>query len=108
MWICLSSSETSRPKPVAVISGAAAAVRPPLPRDEAERRERAADQAVHDVGALDRRVAAKMIGTSAPNSAATASVHIATQNPALRRGAVKRLGGRLPVSRLSAMPEGAL
>jgi hypothetical protein len=31
-----------------------------------------------------------MIGTSAPNSAATATVAMANQKPALRRGAVKR------------------
>ena len=65
--------------------GAAPAVRPPVPRDEAERRERAADEAVHDVGALDSPAAPKMIGTSAPNSAATARAHSVTQNPALRR-----------------------
>ena len=60
---------------------AAAAVRPPMPRDEAERGERAADQAVDDVGALDGASPGKMIGTSAPNSAATASAHSETQNP---------------------------
>ncbi len=37
--------------------GTAAAVRPPVPGDEAERGERAADQAVHEIGGLDRGVA---------------------------------------------------
>ena len=37
-----------------------------------------------------------MIGTSAPNSAATASVHMTAQNPAVRAGAVKRLDTGIP------------
>ena len=52
--ICLSSSETSRPKPVAVISGPLRLSGRRCHATRPTRRERAADQAVHDVGALRR------------------------------------------------------
>src|SRR5918994_336882 len=49
--------------------------------------------AIDDVGSLDRASPAKMIGASASNSAATASVHVAAQNRALRPEVAKRLTG---------------
>lgn len=49
--------------------------------------------AIDDVGSLDRASPAKMIGTSASNSAATASVRVAAQNRALRPEVAKRLTG---------------
>ena len=93
--ICLSSSETSSPKPVAVISGPLRlsgrrrhATRPNAANDPPTRR--------YTTSAPATGSSPKMIGTSAPNSAATASVHIATQNPALRPGALKRRDASTP------------
>src|SRR4051794_24135208 len=92
VWTCFSSSEMSRPKPVATISGPLRlsgrrchATRPNAAKDPPTRRYTTSAPAT---GASP----AKRIGTSAPNAAAIARAHIKIQNSALRCGPLKRRG----------------
>ena len=84
VWTCLSRSETGR-QAGRGHQGTAAAVWPPAPGDEAERGERAADEAINEIGWLDRGVARGDNRHEGAELAATVRVHIASQNPRPRR-----------------------